>query len=166
LQIISLDQDWDKVTTITTKRKLKKEVRPNNLAYVIYTSGSTGRPKGVMVEHRNIMHYLHYSKTCYLTNNQFLGSFIFLSITFDASITALFVPLLSGKKNIIESNENDKLFNSLKNIEDNLDFIKLTPIHLSLLENVVKNNVPSVSLILGGETLLLSHNSFLVSFFK
>jgi amino acid adenylation domain-containing protein len=32
---------------------------PAHLAYVIYTSGSTGVPKGVMVEHRNVLNFLH-----------------------------------------------------------------------------------------------------------
>ncbi|WP_440531934.1 amino acid adenylation domain-containing protein [Variovorax sp. YR566] len=32
---------------------------PAHLAYVIYTSGSTGMPKGVMVEHRNVLNFLH-----------------------------------------------------------------------------------------------------------
>ncbi|WP_050808561.1 non-ribosomal peptide synthetase [Collimonas fungivorans] len=31
----------------------------SHLAYVIYTSGSTGTPKGVMVEHRNVLTFLH-----------------------------------------------------------------------------------------------------------
>ncbi|MCP4149941.1 MAG: amino acid adenylation domain-containing protein, partial [bacterium] len=34
-------------------------IRPFGLAYIIYTSGSTGRPKGVMVEHRNLLAYVH-----------------------------------------------------------------------------------------------------------
>ena len=32
---------------------------PENLAYVMYTSGSTGTPKGVMVEHRQVLAFLH-----------------------------------------------------------------------------------------------------------
>ncbi len=33
--------------------------RVDEAAYVIYTSGSTGKPKGVLVEHGNVMAYLH-----------------------------------------------------------------------------------------------------------
>ncbi len=32
---------------------------PGQLAYIIYTSGSTGRPKGVLIEHRNVLNFLH-----------------------------------------------------------------------------------------------------------
>ncbi|AXA91301.1 non-ribosomal peptide synthetase [Massilia sp. YMA4] len=35
-----------------------------HLAYVIYTSGSTGTPKGVMVEHRNVLTFLHGLEAC------------------------------------------------------------------------------------------------------
>lgn len=36
----------------------------SRLAYVIYTSGSTGKPKGVMLEHRNVLHFLHGLEEC------------------------------------------------------------------------------------------------------
>ncbi|SHM69443.1 amino acid adenylation domain-containing protein [Duganella sacchari] len=35
-----------------------------HLAYMIYTSGSTGTPKGVMVEHRNVLTFLHGLEAC------------------------------------------------------------------------------------------------------
>src|SRR2546428_8109501 len=38
---------------------LTSGVTPENLAYVLYTSGSTGAPKGVMVEHRQVLGFLH-----------------------------------------------------------------------------------------------------------
>ncbi|MBD2786709.1 AMP-binding protein, partial [Xenorhabdus sp. 3] len=34
-------------------------LQPHHLAYVIYTSGSTGQPKGVMLEHRNVVNFIH-----------------------------------------------------------------------------------------------------------
>ncbi|MCP5046115.1 MAG: AMP-binding protein, partial [bacterium] len=50
----------------STRKPINRQTnKPTNLAYVIYTSGSTGKPKGVLVEHRNLLHYLH------SFNNQF-----------------------------------------------------------------------------------------------
>ncbi len=34
-------------------------LRPEHLASISYTSGSTGRPKGVMIEHRQVLNWLH-----------------------------------------------------------------------------------------------------------
>ncbi|MBD2822994.1 AMP-binding protein, partial [Xenorhabdus sp. 42] len=34
-------------------------LQPHHLAYIIYTSGSTGQPKGVMLEHRNVVSFIH-----------------------------------------------------------------------------------------------------------
>ncbi|HWS86557.1 MAG TPA: amino acid adenylation domain-containing protein [Pyrinomonadaceae bacterium] len=66
-----------------------------NLAYVIYTSGSTGRPKGVMISHRSILNRLLWM----VETGGFDASdrtLLKTSVSFDASVWELFVPLLSG----------------------------------------------------------------------
>lgn len=133
---------------------------PNHLAYVIYTSGSTGRPKGVMIEHAAIVNYLVNNKTAYLSKNaNSTGSFIHLSYTFDASLTAMFMPLINGKMVVISSAEGIGVFD-----DDNLvkyapyDFIKITPAHLSLLQPKMeegKTGLLTKKLVLGGEALLM-----------
>lgn len=132
-------------------------IKPNDLAYIIYTSGSTGNPKGVMIEHRNLLHYL--SNVCdYLdTNSNNSGCFTHLSLSFDASITELFLPLIFGKKLILSAGTGIEIFD-----DPNLykyapyDFIKLTPSHISILISIInKENRPKLATkyIIGGEAL-------------
>ena len=59
--VFALDYHWKLIKTESTTNLLSLNL-PHHLAYVIYTSGSTGKPKGVMVGHRNLSHYLNYSK--------------------------------------------------------------------------------------------------------
>ncbi|WP_343746041.1 amino acid adenylation domain-containing protein [Chitinophaga sp.] len=137
-----------------------------DLAYIIYTSGSTGVPKGVMVTHANLLHYLCNNKTAYVSGeSRATGSFIHLSYTFDAAVTALFMPLISGKPVVISAAPQTMVF------EDELlwkhapyDFIKLTPAHLPLLEEAMQRRqavCPASTLVIGGEALLPGHVAFL-----
>src|SRR6185503_6441431 len=69
---------------------------PDSLAYVLYTSGSTGQPKGVMVEHRGLTNYLSHAAATYL-KDEVAGSVVSSPLGFDATLTTLLAPLISGK---------------------------------------------------------------------
>ncbi|MDG6101869.1 amino acid adenylation domain-containing protein [Dactylosporangium aurantiacum] len=72
-------------------------------AYVIYTSGSTGRPKGVVVEHRNTMNLLRWEARAY-TAEELGGMLATASISFDPSVSQLFLPLVTGGTVILAEN--------------------------------------------------------------
>ena len=58
LNIIRLDADGALIDR-QPDHNPASPVQSSNLAYVLFTSGSTGQPKGVMVEHRQLLNYLH-----------------------------------------------------------------------------------------------------------
>jgi len=124
-----------------------------SLAYVIYTSGSTGRPKGVAINHQGVANYLVWAQMYYKTlNSNFI---LHSSIAFDMAITSIYLPLISGKSQIIlkEDFVEEKLDALILKTKEKFNIIKLTPSHLSLL----KQNLYSkdhCSLIIGGEQLL------------
>jgi amino acid adenylation domain-containing protein len=66
-----------------------------NLAYVIYTSGSTGMPKGVAIPHRTLCNNIFWAQRAYGITDA--DAFLQLSsFCFDASVSEIFLPLLSG----------------------------------------------------------------------
>ncbi len=66
-----------------------------DLAYVIYTSGSTGRPKGVLIEHRGFVNMiLEQIRGFGITADDRVLQFA--SCSFDASLSEIFMALLSG----------------------------------------------------------------------
>ena len=68
---------------------------PGEVAYLIYTSGSTGRPKGVEVEHRAFVNMvLDQIRVVGLTPADRVLQFA--SCSFDASLSEIFMALLSG----------------------------------------------------------------------
>ncbi|WP_237386951.1 non-ribosomal peptide synthetase [Xenorhabdus sp. Sc-CR9] len=70
-------------------------LHPHHLAYIIYTSGSTGQPKGVMLEHRNVVNFIHVQHN---TSEPKLGDRIlqFATVAFDTSVSDIFPTLASG----------------------------------------------------------------------
>ena len=68
---------------------------PEQLAAVIYTSGSTGQPKGVLLEHRGWSNHALWMQQLLGVNTS--DRFVQItSISFDASLVELFLPLQAG----------------------------------------------------------------------
>ncbi|MEN8220810.1 MAG: amino acid adenylation domain-containing protein, partial [Pseudomonadota bacterium] len=153
-QVFCLDAETELLSQFSVENPLT-EVGPKNLAYVIYTSGSTGKPKGVMVEHQGLVNYIWWAKKHYL-QNELLDFPLFSSVSFDLTVTSLYVPLISGSKIVIYREESNNL-PILQVIEDNLvDIIKLTPSHLSLIKEMNLSNSKLKKFIVGGEDLKTS----------
>ncbi|HXS65860.1 MAG TPA: amino acid adenylation domain-containing protein [Streptosporangiaceae bacterium] len=84
----------------TEDRPARSRARPANIAYVIYTSGSTGQPKGVVVEHRQVLSFL--TSVIDLFDIGPDDSVLqFSSLSFDASVQEMFMPLLAGGRVVL-----------------------------------------------------------------
>ncbi|MET0462943.1 MAG: amino acid adenylation domain-containing protein [Chitinophagaceae bacterium] len=138
-----------------------------DLAYVIFTSGSTGRPKGVLIEHGSLINYLRNPLSRYTQQHteEGAGSFLHLSAGFDASITALLMPVLDGRplRAALDSSSRafatDAFWSGMP-----YDFIKLTPSHLPVLQHEFetrKQQLPAQKIVVGGEQLHYEHLRFL-----
>ncbi|MCG1042707.1 non-ribosomal peptide synthase/polyketide synthase [Mycetohabitans sp. B8] len=93
-QRVHIDTDWARMAT-QPHYAPQSGVGPHHLAYVIYTSGSTGRPKGVMVDHYAVSSRLHAGQQLLSlrSDDHCLQQ---ISLSFDASIEEIFIPLMSG----------------------------------------------------------------------
>lgn len=131
---------------------------PDNLAYLIYTSGSTGQPKGTMIAHRGLVNYLSWALRRYEVE-QGEGSPLHSSISFDATITSLFAPLLAGRSLTLlpEGGEEIDHIRAALQSGRHWSLVKLTPAHLELINAVIPPGELSGLtrfLVLGGEALL------------
>lgn len=138
---------FEKIKEGYSKENLLKINTAENLVYVIYTSGTTGLPKGVMIENKSLVNYIYWCLHEY-GGSSFL---LFSSISFDLTVTSMYVPLLSGKCIFIEKSGN---FDFISNVNPEVEAIKLTPSHLDIFNHYYhfpKNKIKN--LILGGEAV-------------
>jgi amino acid adenylation domain-containing protein len=149
--IICLDSAWETISG-QSRENLPAVATTTDLVYVIYTSGSTGKPKGVMIEHGGLVNYVWWAKNQYLRGEQ-LNFPLFSSISFDLTVTSIYVPLISGGSVVIYGEEEHvRGMEILRILEDNaVDIIKLTPSHLSLVKKADVTGSGVKKLIVGGE---------------
>ncbi|MBE0369966.1 non-ribosomal peptide synthetase [Pseudoalteromonas aurantia] len=129
----------------------------NHLAYVIYTSGSTGKPKGVLVEHRGVVNYLCHAKKYWQPDHK--GAVVSSPLSFDATVTSLLTPLVSGKELVVLPEDMLRTFELLSWYlfeQGDSWMFKITPTHLDGLFPFFTNETPCLhahSIVIGGEQL-------------
>jgi nonribosomal peptide synthetase protein BlmX len=125
--------------------------QPDALAYLLFTSGSTGKPKGVLVEHGQLMTYLSWAAATYGVSDAVVHS----SVSFDMTITSLFLPLLGGAAVRLVPHGSGVAGLAAHLLAAGHDgILKLTPSQLTLLEQELGDDRPDVAprvLVLGGE---------------
>ncbi|WP_430058812.1 amino acid adenylation domain-containing protein [Paenibacillus alvei] len=125
----------------------------NDLAYVIYTSGTTGNPKGAMITHQGLTNYLWWAKNVYAAGEK-LDFPLYSSISFDLTVTSVFTPLVTGSLIRIYSGEDKALVIERIVTDNQVNIVKLTPAHLSLIKELkVKPGSNIRKLIVGGDNL-------------
>jgi amino acid adenylation domain-containing protein len=154
-EIVCLDNDWNQIAQESDKR-LSANVTGENAAYVIYTSGSTGKPKGVIITHSGLANYLRWGIAAYGVSEG-CGALVNSSISFDLTITGLFLPLLTGKTVFPMSQAAGvaELAQALL-VRDNYSLVKITPAHLRLLAELLpadRIDGRVRALVIGGEAL-------------
>ena len=131
-RVVCLDRtDWE---IQHTQENLDVGVNCNNIAYIIYTSGSTGKPKGVAIEHFSLCNLARSQRNIFdvKSTSRILQ---FASLSFDASVSEIFMALTSGATLILGTASELMPGNDLKQILEHfcVTHVTLPPSALAVL---------------------------------
>jgi amino acid adenylation domain-containing protein len=148
-----LDRDQEQIAE-QSEENPSPNTAAHNLAYVIFTSGSTGKPKGVLVEHQSLVNYVE----AMISRLQLAAGQSFAMVqplTVDASLTALYPPLLTGGCVHVISHKRalNAGYLSAYFSRHQIDCLKIAPSHLAALHSDVRAEqlMPRRWLVIGGE---------------
>jgi len=156
-KIICVDRIWNEITQGEVEKCEELLSGDHQLAYVIFTSGSTGKPKGVEVEHEGMVNYLlSVSDNLHLTENE--RGLTVVTITFDISISEMFLPLINGGTLVVADNETAKDGNLLTKLfaEEKINLCGFTPSTAYMLIDAEIGDLSGVKMLIGGEPWSIS----------
>lgn len=145
--------DYQTLKEETIDREFQEPaVTGDDLAYVIYTSGTTGQPKGTLLRHRNVINYIWWGAHFYV-KGETISFPLYTSLSFDLTVTSIFIPLVTGNKIVIYRDSKEGLLIERVAGENKVDIIKLTPSHLKVIKETKCDTSRIKSFIVGGEEL-------------
>ncbi|HLN64694.1 MAG TPA: amino acid adenylation domain-containing protein, partial [Symbiobacteriaceae bacterium] len=151
--VLALDTDFPAGEDATN---LPQETTPDHMAYIIYTSGSTGRPKGAMIHHRGLVNYLWWALDAYKVAEG-AGAPVHSSISFDLTVTSLWLPLLAGRRvELLSEAKGIEALGASLTGQGDFSLVKLTPAHMELIARQLppaKAAASTRALVIGGEAL-------------
>ncbi len=126
-------------------------VDPDREAYLLFTSGSTGEPKGVPIPRRGLDRYVEIA-TAYTDAAQPPVVPLVSALTFDLTMTSLFLPLVTGGRLEVVPGDGPAAMAAVA-AEPSFTWLKATPSHAELLVRRLGGAHGLRVLVLGGEAL-------------
>ena len=135
----------------------KQTLGLSDIVYCIYTSGSTGNPKGCIINNGNLLNYIQWANEFYFKDENEGDWGLITSVSFDLTVTSIFTSLTRGRKLWIGDSNKDsgQLIQECFNNKE-IDTLKLTPSHLTLLKEIKIGSTSIRTVICGGEQLTKS----------
>jgi amino acid adenylation domain-containing protein len=147
-----------------SEEPIELKVSNDAVAYLLYTSGSTGKPKGVTITHKNLVNLLlSVLKEPGVQKNDVVLSIT--TISFDIAMAELFLPLLTGAKLVLTTEETSKDTRILLDVITNegITIMQATPATWQMLLDSGWNRHLPIKAISTGEALPISLAKKIVS---